>query len=719
MKFAAFIPLAGAICNLLLGIFVLSRGEGAKVNRVYFFVGTAIAVWNFGSFELFLAQTHDAALFWARFLQFGVIFLPALFFHLSLLMADYKVSRAIVGFYAFLGILACSNLTSFFIKEVRVLGGSGWYAVAGPGFHIYSLAFTATVLSILLLIKKRRQLPQLHKARLSPLIFAQILLLTLGTNDILPIIGIERYPFTDTYVYPFGSLAAIFYGIVVGYSVLQHQILDVQVALSRVVAHVVRLSFLFLIGLGLLLAMTVFAPGKFNAVSFLGALGVLMASSLIASIYFPRLFGSGTDSLEKRILGDRFEYHDQIRSFVDSMQWYNDTNLLMSDLQELFLKTIRIRSYQIILLDETSRIFSLFRAFPDDPTQQLPELNSQSPVFRFFELTKAEYMSFSSGSQFDQFRDIERAARIQLGVFGPEFCFPMSFEGELFGLLLTGEKNSNEPYTSTDVSLLSSLVKNLSLVINQIRLKNQVLHAQELELLGRMSRGMAHDLNNLLTPIWTFLQLSSEGIPLADMGDDLGPVAMRNLKTVRSYIREALFFSENLRPDFQRGRLDILLEQAIDLMADRRDQKGVRIETDSPGEVLVEMDEVLIQRLIGNVIANAIDASPAGSTIRAEIQRLNKAQAKRDWLRIRVIDSGDGIREEDLVRVMTPYFTTKNRGDESRGFGLGLAICRKIANLHGGNLTIASELHKGTTVQLDLPATQLAPAAKPMRAQVA
>jgi K+-sensing histidine kinase KdpD len=95
------------------------------------------------------------------------------------------------------------------------------------------------------------------------------------------------------------------------------------------------------------------------------------------------------------------------------------------------------------------------------------------------------------------------------------------------------------------------------------------------------------------------------------------------------------------------------------------------------------MDEVLIQRLIANVISNAIDASPEGSTIRVELVRLAKTEANRDWLRVRVIDQGEGIRKEDLNRVFTPYFTTKTHGDEARGFGLGLAICRKIMNLHG------------------------------------
>ena len=130
--------------------------------------------------------------------------------------------------------------------------------------------------------------------------------------------------------------------------------------------------------------------------------------------------------------------------------------------------------------------------------------------------------------------------------------------------------------------------------------------------------------------------------------------------------------------------------------------RSIEVISVTPGEVLAEMDEVLMQRLIANLIANAIDASQSGAQIHVHLDRLPRA-GEPDWLRLRVVDHGEGISKENLSRIQKPYFTTKNRGDENRGFGLGLAICRKIVNLHGGNLSIVSVVKKGTTVQVDLP----------------
>ena len=712
MKFLALAPLLGAICNFCLSIFVLASDRKSRLNQVFFAWGLCITIWNLGSYGLFLTASDDpgTALQWARFLQYGVIFIPVTLLHLSLLIAQVRVGRIIICLYLFQTGLAWLNANNLFIKGVRQLEFA-WYSVAGPGFWIFLCTFSMTSVSIFILLRRRRSLPPLQRRRLSGLIIAQSLLVTLGTNDILPILGIDHYPypFAHVAIYPYGSLAAVFYGIIIGYSVLQHQLLDVHVVLSRFAAHAVRFLFLFLIGLALQVTVSFCFPKEFNTVSFFGSLGVLMLSTLIATLLFPRLIGGRVEKLERRLLGDHFEYQDQVRSFIEGMSWYGDLDLLLNSLHDLFLRSFRLQSYQIILRDETNRTFSLFRAHPEELARQLPDLQPHSSMLRYFEWGKGEYLSLPRHRLRMSLGSIEREAGKQLEQLGAQFCFPLTSQSEPFGLLLVGKKNSDEPFTATDINLFVSLAKSMSLVVNQIRLKTQILQTQELDLLGRMSRGMAHDLNNLLTPVWTLLELSGESGERFD--EELLPVAQRNIKTMRAYIREALFFSENLRLDLQLGRLDLVVQQAVELARASRD-KAVEIIPVTPGEVLIEMDEVLLQRLIANLISNAIDASQPGTQIHVHLERLGRAH-EQNWLRVRVVDQGEGISKENLGRIQKPYFTTKNRGDETRGFGLGLAISRKIVNLHGGHLSISSVLKKGTTVQVDLPSRRTSEAPPP------
>jgi signal transduction histidine kinase len=176
---------------------------------------------------------------------------------------------------------------------------------------------------------------------------------------------------------------------------------------------------------------------------------------------------------------------------------------------------------------------------------------------------------------------------------------------------------------------------------------------------------------------------------------------------MRSYVNEALFFSNTLAPKIKPCLLDATVRKAVELAQPILKRRGIDLALNTPSAVLVEMDEVLIQRLISNLIANAIDASTSASRIEIDLHRLARTEPSRDWLRLRITDYGEGIPRENLKRIFMPYFTTKDRGEQRRGFGLGLAISRKIVHLHGGNLNIASEEKKGTTVQVDLPSRQL------------
>jgi two-component system sensor histidine kinase HydH len=199
------------------------------------------------------------------------------------------------------------------------------------------------------------------------------------------------------------------------------------------------------------------------------------------------------------------------------------------------------------------------------------------------------------------------------------------------------------------------------------------------------------------------LQLCRESHLNQETIDELLPMSLRNLETVRSYVNEALFFSRSAKLQGQLGLLDAVAREAVSLVQPNAESKSIRVSFVGPSDVTIEMDSVLIKRLVCNLLSNAIDASPAESAVEVRLAPLPKTEPYRDWHRLQIIDHGEGISAENLQRVFTPYFTTKNTGDGKRGFGLGLAIARKIVHLHGGNLSISSKEKKGTTVQVDLP----------------
>ena len=155
-----------------------------------------------------------------------------------------------------------------------------------------------------------------------------------------------------------------------------------------------------------------------------------------------------------------------------------------------------------------------------------------------------------------------------------------------------------------------------------------------------------------------------------------------------------------------------LFESLLSLSKHQLDKHNIHLISDLPESFEFYGDTILIQRLLSNLIFNAIDASPKESTITLRAIKLPGVTGRPPWMRFQIIDRGSGISRENLNRVFAPYFTTKNHGDQTRGFGLGLTICQKIVHLHRGTIALQSTEGQGTTVQIDLPiAPPEAPAA--------
>ena len=148
--------------------------------------------------------------FWARFLQFGVIFLPVSLLHISMLTARVSRPKWLKALYGLHGLMAIIDVAGHFVPSVHD-SGYAYYSQAGPPFWVFVVVYSVeTIGSIIMLIRRLEFLSPLNKVRVKSLLWAQGILIFFGNNDLLPILGIYHYPFTDWRIYPLGSLAAVF-----------------------------------------------------------------------------------------------------------------------------------------------------------------------------------------------------------------------------------------------------------------------------------------------------------------------------------------------------------------------------------------------------------------------------------------------------------------------------------------------------------------------------
>jgi signal transduction histidine kinase len=268
-------------------------------------------------------------------------------------------------------------------------------------------------------------------------------------------------------------------------------------------------------------------------------------------------------------------------------------------------------------------------------------------------------------------------------------------------LIALGRKHSLRPYTHPEIQLLLDLAELMDNILMHSKVAEHKTRLEKMESAAMMSRGLAHDLNNLATPVSAFLvhmegsvkSGSAEATVLAD--------AKHSIKVMQDYIRESLFFARRLVPQFESLRSTEILASALKLTQVRAQSHGVKVSIKTDGQFSFDADRALIQRLLQNLVFNGIDASPRGSVV-----EMSAGAIDDDYLRLTVIDHGLGISLTAQDHIFEPYFTTKDTGNEVRGLGLGLAICRKIVDLHRGKIEVSTLPGQGTSFAVILPRTQ-------------
>ena len=246
------------------------------------------------------------------------------------------------------------------------------------------------------------------------------------------------------------------------------------------------------------------------------------------------------------------------------------------------------------------------------------------------------------------------------------------------------------------------------------QLEAQFLRAQRMESIGTLASGIAHDLNNALTPILGAVQLLAHKLP-DEQSQRLLTILEKNTKRSAAFVKQVLSFArgvEGERTTLQVGYLILEIEQ----IAKQTFSRAIEIFTDIPLLDLwtISGDATQLHQVLLNLCVNARDAMPRGGTLEISARniwidenfaRLNIEAKVGPYVVITVSDTGMGIPKEIIDRIYEPFFTTKKIG---KGTGLGLSTVIGIVKSHGGFINLVSELGVGTEFKVYIPATDTA-----------
>jgi two-component system NtrC family sensor kinase len=240
------------------------------------------------------------------------------------------------------------------------------------------------------------------------------------------------------------------------------------------------------------------------------------------------------------------------------------------------------------------------------------------------------------------------------------------------------------------------------------RAHSHMVHMEKMVSLGTLAATVAHELNNPLEGILTYAKLLKRkidrGIATAEAKQEIiGELSMIADETARcgNIVKNLLLFSRQKVGEFRTVELSSIIDRSVKLIEHHLKMNNVVLHvkgTEQP--VSLVCDPHQIEQALLALEINAVEAMPGGGSMTLEVHD------GTDSVRIDVIDTGIGIRDEDAPHIFEPFYTTKRDG---KGTGLGLSVVYGIIERHGGNIDMTSVLQKGTTFSITLPKTERQP----------
>ena len=273
---------------------------------------------------------------------------------------------------------------------------------------------------------------------------------------------------------------------------------------------------------------------------------------------------------------------------------------------------------------------------------------------------------------------------------------PIIKYGELAHIFCIGA-NTDRPYSVDDISLAKLVISQAALLFER---EKSLLNATRLLTMGNMISEISHDLRKPLTSIKGGLQIIKQRWPQVQEAD-LMKMVDEEIHRMNELVRELVDFSNPNKYVTEKVDLRVVVKRTSELVGPDMRKRQVSFSshfTKANWEQIVNRNQIMEALL--NLFMNAIDAMPDGGTLSVKGRVETPEHKKVEYLAIKVIDTGIGIRTENLSKVFDRYYTSKETGT-----GLGLAVVERIISAHNGTLSVASVEGEGSIFTLYFPYT--------------
>jgi signal transduction histidine kinase len=674
------VPLAAAVANVVMCVPVLRSGIRSRASIAFAWMTLGIVCWNLDIFSLyFFADVEDAEL-WSRIFRVGICFAPVAAFNMTLVLGDSwgrPWRGLLIGGYAISLFLTVQNLRG---KLVAALTPHiwGWYIQPAP---LYRLFIVLLVVYLVLSLERgwhAYRYPASSRQRVQAKFWflAAAVQIPFSMTNLLPAYGINTYPL--------GNLGNVLYSGIIAYAIVRHRLMDVDYVVRKIVSFFVASA-------------VVLVPGAMALGALCAAFGVneplvlvcaAVALALIAVLLVPTLQAALETRVQRAFFPQLYDYRRRLSQLAAALVHVFDQKQLIRTLGDAFRDVLDTDECDIFLRDEESAalihvypIPSEAAALPEDVARPLETL--RGPILAS-EVEAAETLAFF------------REHRWEVGI-------PLRINERLTGFIALGANKDFRIFSSEDLQLLDAVASGASVALEnawlsrQLRRSEAVLErANRLSSLGTLAAGIAHEIRNPLVAVKTFLDLLPSRMDDREFMQHFRDLSLSELRRVTDLISDLLALGKSTTAERRSVDLGPTLEPVVRLMESTARKRGVElVQKLERGLPPVWADADQVKQIILNLLLNAIEMSPSGTHVTLEVRVVRPAS---DAVLFEVRDEGPGIPADQQKSIFNPFFTTKETGT-----GLGLALVHQMVVEHGGEITVESEVGRGSVFRVTLP----------------
>jgi signal transduction histidine kinase len=724
---------------------VYQKNRFSRTNVVLSCFCLSLCGWLFGYYMMYNATNSQSALFWARVGFTSVAFIPTLAFHFIVSFLGMRFAVLLSVAYAIIPLAIFLGWTGLIYERIGTYFW-GYYPVAGKllcvFIMLFAISFCAGLIMLWNAVRAARNTGRDFLVQQYLYVFYAFLVGTTGIIDF-----IIKYQLS---IYPFGYLSALGFISIIAYAIVRYRLLDIDVVITRVTIFVT--VYTIVLGLPIWVGFQMFGMGPW--LWPIALMAALATAGPFIFIYMQR-------RAEDRLLAEQRRYQAALRQASAGMGRIRDLGKLLNLIVFLLTRSVRMEHAFVYLRQPDSNDFLLSAARRIRPGsgELVSSISAGSILLARLDAQPNILVTDELQQRAQDGRDPGSTALVRaLEALRAALAVPVMVRNQLTAVIVMGPRKEGRLYNTDDLAVFTILANQVALAIENARylenlqaVQQRLIESEKMAAIGFLAGGLSHQLKNRFTSLLFFTDFAARSVE-----------SSRGVVMPSGECEETLSHLQKITQGIESSKQ--VLNGILDYAADRETKVAVNLKTlvstslefisfkISPGsiEFAVEIaDDVppvrgnfaQLQEVMFNLIDNACHAmmekksaggglvvgresgregedevsstlSPSPTHVSQPTPHPQAQQYKPamhftaaregDMVVLTVEDNGTGIRPEDMRRLFTPLFSTKQA--QKQGHGLGLYVMKQIIEAnHKGKIAYFSEYGAGVRVEIRLP----------------